>query len=285
MNQEKDPNVVRVAISIPSMGYTQVEAYCNRLVNFMHMGKLEAYGASVINLRESLKDESIEVVDRVMKAFLAKTPMYAFSKDGKCFEFYFSVIGKIFTPVARDEACRLALEVDADYILMIDDDMICPDDMFERLYAHNVDLVAALAFTRNAPHKPVLYTCIDGYDAIARKDYFINTSIMNYPKNKLVECDAVGFGAVLIKTWILKQMPRPWFMSTCGTGEDILFCYKAKKIGARVFSDTSTPIGHLGHPLNVTEEYVDNLHKNDELFNKKNSVPYNKYEAKVILGD
>lgn len=217
--------VVRVAVSIPNMGYTQSAAYANRLCNFMHIGKLEKQG-------ELLKE----------------TPR---------FEFFFSVVGRIFTPVARDEAVKLALDYDCDYLYMIDDDMICPDDMFERLVKHDVDIVAPLAFTRNEPHKPVLYHSVEGYDPVAKKDYFINNVVMNYPKDTLVEADAVGFGAVLIKRWVFEKMEAPRFMSTCGTGEDILFCYKAKKLGARVFMDTSVKLGHLGHPLHVTEEYVD----------------------------
>jgi hypothetical protein len=72
---------------------------------------------------------------------------------------------------------------------------------------------------------------------VEKKDYFINNVVMNYPKDKLVECDAVGFGAVLIKRWVLDKIGKKPFMSTCGTGEDILFCYKAKKIGANTGSN------------------------------------------------
>jgi GT2 family glycosyltransferase len=229
--------VVRVACCIPTMGYTNPAAYANRLVNFMHIGKLEKQG-------ELLKE----------------TPR---------FEFFFCIIGRIFTPVARDEAAKMAIEHDCDYLYMIDDDMICPDDMFEKLYKHDVDIIAPLAFTRNPPYSPVLYHSVEGYDAVAKKDYFINNVVMNYPKDTLVESDAVGFGAVLIKRWVLEKVgPKP-FMSTCGTGEDILFCYKAKKIGARVFMDTSCKIGHIGHPLHITEEYVEAYRKTNGYDQKK----------------
>lgn len=253
-DEPKAPGVVRVAVSIPNMGYTQVEAYCNRLVNFMHLGKLEKEGE-----------------------LLQKTPR---------FEFLFSVIGRIFTPVARDEAAKLALESDCDYLYMIDDDMLCPDDMFERLYAHNVDLIAPLAFTRNAPHKPVMYNIMEGYDTITKRDYFMNTVVMNYPKEQLVECDAVGFGAALIKIEVLKKMKAPYFMSTCGTGEDIFFCHKAKKLGFRVFMDTSVKLGHLSHPLNVDEDYVNQYRKNDPNFEKRHTGQGAKYSKAVcVLGD
>ena len=222
--------VIKVCVGIPNMGYTQSAAYANRLVNFMHMGKFEKEGE-----------------------LLKKNPRY---------EFYFSIVGRIFTPVARDEAAKHTIEHDCDYLYMIDDDMICPDDMFEKLVKHDVDIVAPLAFTRNVPYKPVMYHSVEGYDSVAKKDYFINNVVMNYPRNALVECDAVGFGAVLIKREVLDAVGPKAFMSTCGTGEDILFCYKAKKKGFRVFMDTATKIGHLGHPLHITEEFVDAFKQN-----------------------
>ena len=57
--------------------------------------------------------------------------------------------------------------------------------------------------------------------------------------------------------WVLEKIGKKPFMSTCGTGEDILFCYKAKKVGAKVYMDTSCKLGHIGNPINVTEEYVE----------------------------
>lgn len=238
MNENK---AIRVAVSIPNMGYTNPMAYANRLVNFMHLGKLEASG--------HLTNAS---------------PKY---------EFFFSVIGRVFTPVARDEAVNLALEHNCDYLYMIDDDMICPDDMFEQLVKHNVDVVAPLAFTRNPPHAPVLYHAVEGYDKVEKKDYFINNTVMNYPKNKLIECDAVGFGAVLIKREVLEKIGKKPFMSTCGTGEDILFCYKARKLGFHIFMDTACKLGHIGNPINVTEDYVDGYREQNG-FNKDKYMDY-----------
>jgi hypothetical protein len=236
-----ESKLVKVAVSIPTMGYTDPMAYCNRLVNFMHLGKLEERGR--------LLNEPVR------------------------FEFYFAVMGRIFTPVARDEAVNLAIDNDCDYLYMIDDDMMCPDDMFEQLYKHDVDIVAPLAFTRNPPHKPVLYHCVEGYDSVAKKEYFINNVIMNYPKDKLVECDAVGFGAVLIKKWVLQKIGKKPFMSTCGTGEDILFCYKARKLGAKIYMDTACKLGHIGTPINITEDYVEGYREHSG-YNKEKYYDY-----------
>jgi hypothetical protein len=257
--ESKEEGVVKVLIAIPNEGHAPVEAYANRLTNFMHLGKLEASGAA--------------------------------AKTSPRFKFYFLTLGRIFTPLAREEAARMADESGMDYLFMIDDDMICPDDLFERLYRHDVDLVAPLAFTRNYPHKPVLYSILDGWDPVVQRDYFINHHIMNYPKDKLVECDAVGFGAALIKVDVIRGIEKPRFMCSSGTGEDILFCHKARKAGFRVFMDTSTKLGHLSHPVNVTDEYVARVRKETPLEEEKKAGAYRKYEARdiaqplVLLGD
>jgi len=247
----KEDGVYKVLIAIPNEGHTQVEAYANRLMNFMHMGKLE----------ERLKHEGAK-----------PRP-----------EFYFMTMGRIFTPLAREEAASMAEDCGMDYLYMIDDDMIAGDDTFERLARHDVDIVAPLAFTRNYPHMPVMYSCMEGWDPVRQKEFFRNHYVQNYPKDQLVECDAVGFGAVLIKIGVIKAMEKPRFMSTCGTGEDVLFCYSAKKLGFRTFMDTSVKLGHLSHPINVTEEYVQQMHKQlDTQMEKKNGL-YNKYEGRSLL--
>jgi hypothetical protein len=132
--------------------------------------------------------------------------------------------------------------------------MICPQDLFERLYKHQKDIVGALAFTRFAPHKPVIYIMDEGFDPVEKKNYYTSRAWLAYPKDQLVECDAVGFGAVLINVDVLKKLPKPWFTAATGMGEDIQFCYEARRAGIKVYMDTATKLGHLGPPVNVTEE-------------------------------
>ena len=224
---EKQEGITRVAVCIPNEGHTQVEAYANRLENFLNLGALQ---------------ERSQLLNHDPK-----------------FEFLFLTLGRIFTPLAREEASEFALEWNCDYLYMIDDDMICPNDLFQNLHKHDVDVVAALAFTRNFPHKAVLYETKEGFDPVTRTPYFINHYVDVYKKDALVECDAVGFGAVLIKSEVLRGVGKPRFMSTTGTGEDVYFCIQAKKAGFRVFMDTASKIGHLSHPVVVTETYVEDI--------------------------
>lgn len=220
--------IVKVVLAIPNEGSTHYLAYDNRMLMLLRMGQLA----------ERSRHEPV-------------------TKDGAIFEFYHFTAGRMLTAAAREALADNALSAGMDYMLMIDDDMICPMDMFERLYEDDVDVVAPLAFTRNAPHMAVIYECETGVDPVTKGKYLINHYSRNYPENKLVRCDAVGFGAALIKMDVIRRMQKPYFMSSCGTGEDILFCYNAaQQAGAKIHMDTSVKLGHIGAPLVITEEYA-----------------------------
>lgn len=176
------------------------------------------------------------------------------------YEFYFSSVPDMAVQFAREKACASALNAGMDYVAMLDDDMRGPASLWRSLLALDVDIVAPLMFMRQAPHYPVIYAVRGGWHASGR--FFEHTThiVRNYPKQALVECDAVGFGAVLIKTSVLKAMPQPWFFtwdSTKGrtqTGEDVSFCIEARKKGFRVFCDTRVELLHLGPRTWIGEE-------------------------------
>lgn len=222
--EAREEGVIRVLVGFPHEGMTPSETYLNRLANLKHLGHLEERGK-----------------------LLKETPR---------FEFLLKSCGRMHVHVAREELAKTALASGCQYLFMIDDDMTAADDLFEHLWASHKDIISPLAFTRNFPHKPVIYNCIEGWDNVSQTEHFTNYAVMKYPKDQMKEVDAVGFGAVLISVDCFKKMPQPWFMNPFKTGEDINFCYQAKKFGFRTWVDTRLKLGHLGHPLLITEEYV-----------------------------
>lgn len=237
------PIIKKVAVGICLKGHTPPESYHDRMMMAFNLGIYET--------EQRLVNHPVQ------------------------YQFMWFSAGEIFVAFARDQLAKMAVDHGCDYLFMVDDDMLCPPDLFYQLVHHNVDIVAPLAFTRNPPHNPVMFSVKEGWDTVAKSEYYITHPVKSYPRNKLVECDAVGFGAVLIKTEVIKKVPTPWFMSTSPTGEDILFCNKAKKMGAKVFMDTSIKLGHLGRPNVITEEYADEYNKTDE---KERELRYGKYE-------
>jgi hypothetical protein len=221
--------VLKVAVSVPNEAFVSPEAYENHIVLAAHQGRLET--------------------------------KWEYEKRNPRYEFYRFTTGRLLTPMAREKLINVAMEGEMDYIVMMDNDMLYPIDFLERMLEDvekhpEIDILAPLAFMRSPPHCAVMYTLLDGYDSTTHSEYYINQFVKNYPKDKLVECDAVGFGAVLIKMDIFKKMNAPYCFSTTGSGEDIYLCYKAKKEAkARIFMDTRIKLGHMGQNIIIDEDY------------------------------
>lgn len=252
--------IVKVLWGIPNQDHTLTDAYDNRLVMATHLGNLQ-----VLSKYQDTEYGGLH---------------YDYPQ-GHVFEFSQATVGNVLTPIARERIAELAVEDDFDHLFFIDDDMIASPDLFERLYKHQKDIVGALAFTRFGPHKPVIYLLEEGYDPVLKKEYYTSKAWLTYPKDTLVECDAVGFGAVLIKVDVLRKMSRPWFTPASGKGEDIQFCFDARKAGFKVFMDTATKLGHLGPPKNVTEEVYEAETNVNELREEYGSSPL-KYNGKEV---
>lgn len=246
--------VLKVAISIPTEGHTLPEAYDNHLLQSFRLGCYQE--------------------------------RWRYEKRNPRYEFYFYSTGRLLTQMAREKLVRVALKADMDYIVMYDDDMILPADMVLRLLedveAHpEIDVLAPLAFQRTPPYFPVMYIVTEGYDPIRHTDYYANEVQENYPKDKLVECDAVGFGAVIINMNLIRKMKEPYFMSTTPTGEDIMFCVNAKKqANARIFMDTRIKLGHISSPPIIDELFVEKWRKTSghKIQEKKHKYAIDEYD-------
>jgi GT2 family glycosyltransferase len=222
------PVIKKVAVQIPNEAYIQTMAYDNHLVHAQRTGAWEE--------RQKWEKRPIQ------------------------YEFYWYTTGRLLTQMAREKLIRVARDNGMDYIIQYDDDMILPPDFAKDMLMTmeqnpHINVLAALAFMRTPPHYPVLYNVIEGYDGVRNQEYYFNTSVKRYPKDTLVECDAVGFGGVCIDmNFVREKMKEPYFMSTTQTGEDIWFCVQAKEAGARIFMDTRIKLGHIMNPGVIDEE-------------------------------
>lgn len=237
-NDPKTETVLKVAVAIPTEGHTLPEAYDNHLINSFRLGALQE--------------------------------RWRYEKRSPRYEFYWFTTGRLLTQMAREKLMRAALSSEMDFIVMYDDDMVLQPDMVVRFLEDmeqnpKIDVLAALAFMRNPPHYAVMYTVREGFDPIRRTSYYVNEFVKDYPRNTLVECDAVGFGAVCIRMEMVRRMTEPFFMSTTATGEDIWFCTQARRqADARIFMDTRIKLGHLSTPTIVTEDYFDKWRKENK---------------------
>jgi len=147
--------------------------------------------------------------------------------------------------VARDKAAEISLQQGAKHLFFLDSDVHPPKDVIAKLLAHKLPIVSALyARRQNPPWNQMLRRAPDGFK-------FTPIEEGTYEPGSLVECDAVGFGCVLIDTRVFKTVEKPWFRwseyyAIGGVSEDFGFCTKAKQAGFKIVVDTSIICKHSG---------------------------------------
>ena len=156
---------------------------------------------------------------------------------------------------ARNFFAELALKHDATHIFMMDSDMsYTGEDMLLRLLDADRDIVAPLFMRRTEP-----------FDILAMRTAspgkYASITVKEERSGKIVEIDATGFGAVLIKTALLRDMKFPYFHWETFKGahlpEDLNFCRKVKRAGGRIFVDTSIHLDHIGEHRYRPEDAID----------------------------
>ena len=150
-------------------------------------------------------------------------------------------------PHMRQRLVDTALSMDATHMLWIDTDMRFPRNTFERLLAHDKDIVAINARTREQDNPRFIakrFAKGGGFDRVPTR----------LGSRGLERVDVVPFGVVLVTTEVLKRMARPHFKykydktGTISSSEDGYFCLEAGKAGAELWldHDLSKECAHIG---------------------------------------
>lgn len=157
---------------------------------------------------------------------------------------------------SRTELLQVALEEGATHVLWLDSDMRFPPDTFLRLLQHEVPIVGINYSKRRVPPGFVAIKRVPREGDDPTDGEFLHT---NDDSEGLEEVDVLGFGAVLMDTSTLANLPDPkydpwfWFGKTehgAEIGEDAWFCLKMlqERCGQRIFvdHDLSKQCAHLG---------------------------------------
>jgi GT2 family glycosyltransferase len=147
-----------------------------------------------------------------------------------------TIVGN-FIPGQRELAVRRALALNADYLVMFDDDMILPPNAM-------VEIIDALCSDPQLAIVGALYYSRDGLRPMAAdrwKSSDSTTAAIPAFDRALVYCDVVGFGCVVIRVTALRSMPPPYFSTQVYVeeqaarvricNEDYLFCEDARRAG------------------------------------------------------
>ncbi|MDD5649904.1 MAG: hypothetical protein PHF86_05705 [Candidatus Nanoarchaeia archaeon] len=125
-----------------------------------------------------------------------------------------------------------------DYFLSLEQDVIPPKDIIERLLEHNKKVISALYFKTdpNGTLSPLLWI---KDDVGIRKAYLDEVE-----DDKLIEANAVGIGCILIHKDVLKEIKFRYDKEKEGF-DDVFFCDDVINKGFKIFCDTSIKCKHL----------------------------------------
>ncbi len=145
--------------------------------------------------------------------------------------------------VQRQMLCEEAVRIGADYLLMVDSDVVLPPTALRDLLDPPAEIVSGLVRIKSLRRQGEYAAVFKGralqYDAI--------------PEGRS-RIDRCGGACLMIKTEILKDIPKPWFEYHEEPGnaisEDIWFCLQAQKAGISIWADKRVACGHI-----IKEQY------------------------------
>jgi hypothetical protein len=160
----------------------------------------------------------------------------------------FLCLPKMYIDKARNALAEAALEVPGvTHLLWLDDDMVWPPDMPQRLFDLDVAVAGALYFHREGPPIPVPYEWADPDRQLVR-------SFLDYPPDSVVTVGGLGMGATLVRADVFRALPPPWFRSD-ESGEDVYFFDRLRKAGIPAHLHTGIKCGHIGRAIVTEDDY------------------------------
>lgn len=130
------------------------------------------------------------------------------------------------------------------FVFTLEDDNIAPPDCLLKLYEsmREYDVLGSLYWTKGECGQPMIYG--------NPNEAPLNFIPQRVQTGTVQRCNGVGMGATLFKMDLFKKIPAPWFETIQDPQrgaytQDLSFCEKAIKIGARIGVDTRVKTGHL----------------------------------------
>ena len=156
---------------------------------------------------------------------------------------------------ARNHLVRMAIDNGCTWLLMLDDDMIVPANLLERLMAHDKDVVGALYYQRGGAYHPVIMRRHENEMGEFRGEFYSPVDpVIKQPG--LHEVDIIGGGCMLFKVEVFDKIQEPYFWWEATSGTDIQICSNLKKAGVEIWIDTSIELGHMGNKQVITSRTV-----------------------------
>lgn len=158
---------------------------------------------------------------------------------------------------ARFAIAQMAIKAKYDYILWIDSDMVFSSSILYDLLETNKDIVTAVCFMRKAPYEPCIYSKMRMGKTLEEDQI---EKFLDYPEDDVFEVEACGMAMCLMKVVVVEdiitKVGQPFFPIKSDhrtLGEDLSFCFNARKSGHKIWATSKPVVGHIGK-MNVDVE-------------------------------
>lgn len=164
---------------------------------------------------------------------------------------------------SRNNLAMEAIKRNADFMMWFDSDMMFAPSTMEKLVSgymkqpHNT-IMTGMYFRRTPPFTPTLFKTLEIDEETKTSSWTDIDAIPNEP----FEVAGCGFGCVFapIQAFSDVLMDHGRLFSPIGeVGEDLSFCWRARKSGWRIVCDPSIELGHVGHHI-ITREFFEEYH-------------------------
>lgn len=163
---------------------------------------------------------------------------------------------------ARNRIAQLAIDLETDYVLMVDNDVSLPKDALKILLEDARDVCLGYYAHRDADNIYRGKTCICKLKDAHGKEYYHYPLESEYSAEEMhgmrdagmakIEVHGGGMGCALIRTDVFRTLSYPWYdwvnYGDANRGmlsEDLYFCALCRTSGYKIYSDVRVGCGHL----------------------------------------
>lgn len=146
---------------------------------------------------------------------------------------------------SRNKLAERAINSDADYVLWLDSDMtFMPDTldmMINTLKTNNWEMLTGMYFRRRPPFTPTLF------EELRILPTGTVTKEFDEIPDEIFQVAGCGFGCVLMSRHVLWNVfcqNGNMFAPINGVGEDLSFCWRARRCGHKIYCDPTIALGH-----------------------------------------
>ena len=182
--------------------------------------------------------------------------------DSAGHEVFFDYIRGYDVATARNKIAQAAIDEGADYVLMVDNDVVLPEDVLVNMTGDLKDVCLGYYAHRDADN---IYRGRTSVCKLLQPD---GSKYFNYPLEseytaaelqelrrsgtKKLQIHGGGMGCALINVDLFRQLNYPWYDwvnyaddNRGSLSEDLYFCERCRKKGIPIYTDTRAACGHI----------------------------------------